>query len=283
MYIKLIILAAVFTGVYFLVNSLYPLLENGINNWRKKRIEAISPKLNEAFIDISFKRLMLIDVLCPLASGSAGYIITRSFLIAAGSAIFGLAIPFLIMRRLTAIRRQKFTSQLVDGLMIISSSLKAGLSLLQSFEVLIEEMPAPISQEFGLVVRQMQMGIQLDEAMGSLRKRMQVEELDLIVTAMTVARETGGDFTETLSRVIVTITERNKLIGRVNALCVQAKLQGIIMSVLPIAFGLFIYKMDPRFFDVFFQDNFGKMLLVYAGVSEMLGIFFIYKLSKIDF
>ena len=91
-------------------------------------------------------------------------------------------------------------------------------------------MPNPISQEFSLVIRQIQMGISLEEAMTKLKKRMNIDELDMVVTAMMVARETGGDLTQTFSRVVYTIQERNKLIGRVKALCIQAKLQGAIMS-----------------------------------------------------
>jgi tight adherence protein B len=143
-------------------------------------------------------------------------------------------------------------------------------------------MPNPISQEFGLVIRQMQMGVPLEEAITKLKKRMRLDELDMVVTAMMVARETGGDLTATFSRVIYTIQERNKLIGRVNALCVQGKLQGAIMSVLPIIFGLFVYKVNPNFFDIFLKDNFGRALLLYAGISEVLGIIFIRKLSRID-
>jgi tight adherence protein B len=198
------------------------------------------------------------------------------------AAVAGLALPILIIKRLEALRRQKFASQLVDGLMILSSSLKAGLSLLQSFEELAQEMPNPISQEFGLVIRQMQMGVSLEEAITKLKGRMRLDELDMVVTAMLVARETGGDLTQTFSRVIYTIQERNKLIGRVQALCVQANMQGAIMSLLPIVFGIFVYKVNPGFFDVFFKDNFGRGLMAYAIISEILGIIFIRKLSKVD-
>jgi tight adherence protein B len=166
--------------------------------------------------------------------------------------------------------------------MLLSSSLKAGLSLLQSFEALVEEMPVPIASEFSLVIRQIQMGVPLEDAMYSLRKRMHVDELDLVVTAIMVARETGGNLTEIFYQVANTIQERNKLIGRVNALCVQGKLQGAIMSLLPILFGLFVFKTNPKFFDMFLQDNLGRFLLGYAFISEILGVFFIRKFSKID-
>ncbi len=279
---KIFLFLVVFAGVFYLINLAYPFFEAVMERWQRKRMDKITPKLDSMFLDIPLNKLLLIDVLSPLVSGLLGFFISRNIWVASVAAVAGLALPILIIKRLEELRRQKFASQLVDGLMILSSSLKAGLSLLQSFEELAQEMPNPISQEFGLVIRQMQMGVSLEEAITKLKGRMRLDELDMVVTAMLVARETGGDLTQTFSRVIYTIQERNKLIGRVQSLCVQANMQGAIMSLLPILFGIFVYKVNPGFFDVFFKDNFGRGLMAYAIISEILGIIFIRKLSKVD-
>lgn len=279
---KIGIYLAVFAGVFYLVKLIFPVLQSTYRHWQKKRMENITPKLDHMFLDIPLAKLMMIDVLSPLLSGGIGFAITKSCWIAAGCAAGGLFLPVVIIKMLEAQRRKKFSGQIVDGLLILSSSLKAGLSLLQAIGELVEEMPSPISQEFGLVLRQMQMGIALDEAMINLKKRMRVDELDLIVTALLVARETGGDLTITFSKVINTIQERNKLLGRVKALCVQGRMQGIIMSILPIGFGIFVYKTNPGFFDIFLKDPIGKGLMIYALFSEVMGIIFIRKFSKID-
>lgn len=280
--IKLAIFIFFFSSVFFLVNFLYPFLEERMKHWQDKRIEKISPKLDDMFLVIPAKKLVMIDILSPLACAIAGYLLSQSIWVAAGGALVGLAVPLIVVKQMEALRRKKFASQLVDGLMVLSSSLKAGLSLLQSFETLIEEMPAPISQEFTLVVRQMHMGVTLEDAMGTLKKRMRSDELDLVVTAIMVARETGGNLTEVFFQVANTIQERNKLIGRVNALCVQGKMQGVIMSMLPILFAMFVYKVNPHFFDILLKDSLGRMLLGYAAVSQVMGIFFIRKFSKVD-
>lgn len=273
---------AVFAGVFYLVRASYPFFQASLERWQRKRLENITPKLDRMFLDVPLRRLILVDILSPVLSGLLGFMLTRNLWICLGAAAGGLLIPIFTVKRLELVRRKKFASQLVDGLLILSSSLKAGLSLLQSFEQLLEEMPAPISQEFGLVIRQMQMGVSLEEAMGDLKRRMRLDELDMIITAMLVARDSGGDLAETFSRVISTIQERNKLSSRVKALCIQAKLQGAIMSVLPILFAIFVYKINPNFFDVFLKDNFGRGLLAYVVFSEILGIFFIHKLSRVD-
>jgi len=283
MLIKTVVFLAVFAAVFFIFKVLYPYVDGILRHWQVKRIEKITPRLNGMFLDVPLKKLMLIDVLTPLGCGLIGYIVTKNLLFALAGGAAGLAAPYMVVRRLEAIRRQKFAGQLVDGLLVLSSSLKAGMSLLQAFEVLIEEMPAPIAQEFSLVVRQMQMGASLEDALQNFKKRMRVDDLDMMITAIMVAKETGGNLPDIFSQVSNTIRERNKLIGRVNALCVQGKLQGMIMLIIPIGFGLFVYKfVNPHFFDIFLNDKFGRMLLAYTAVSYILGVFFIRKFSRID-
>lgn len=280
--IKLLIMMVVFGGVFWIVKLLYPSLEDGATQWQKKRVEKMAPRFENIFMFLPQKKIVLLDTLSPLVAGLLGYLLTQNLVIALGAGGIGLIIPMFVLSHLEKQRRKKFAHQLVDVLMILSSSLKAGLSLSQSFEVVVEEMPPPISQEFNLLVRQIKMGVSLDEAMMNLKKRMHCDDLDITVSAMTVAKETGGDLTITFTQIANTIQERNKLISRVNALCVQGKLQGAIMSLIPIGFAAFVYKTNPGFFDAFLNDKLGRFLLGYAVVSEILGVFFIKKFSKIE-
>ncbi|MDD5431571.1 MAG: type II secretion system F family protein [Candidatus Omnitrophica bacterium] len=282
MFVKALIFLVVFGVIFFLVTSAYPAFEILMKRWRRKRMDNITPKLDHMFLDITLQKLMFLDVLVPVIFGIIAVTVSRNIWIVLGAIVLGLIIPIFVIKKLESIRRNKFAGQIVDVLMILSSCLKAGLSMTQALEVVVEEMPSPANQEFGLVTRQMQMGVSLEDAMNSLRRRMKVSDLDMVVTAMMVARESGGDLTETFSRLVFTIQERNKLISRVKALCVQGKLQGAIMSLLPIFFALFVYKVNPHFFDIFFEDNFGRMLFAYAIISEIMGIIFIRKLSKVD-
>lgn len=282
MTLQIVISLATFAGVFLLVRLFFPATQARLEEWQNARIEKITPKLERMFLDVPLKKLMLLDALSPLLCGLLGFLLTRLLWVGFAAMAGGFFIPALIVRYLESARRKKFAAQLIDGLMVLSSSLKAGLSLTQAFETLVEEMPAPIAQEFGLLVRQIRMGNSVEEALSSLKKRMRVEELDMVITAMLVAKETGGDLTATFAKVVYTIQERNKLTGRVRALCVQAKMQGIIMSILPVLFTLFIYKVNPDFFDIFLKEPFGRMLLVYAAISEVLGAIFIAKLSRVD-
>lgn len=272
----------IFISVTAVSYLLYPFSEKRFIGWRKKRIEKLTPELDKMFIKAYMKKILLIDIISPLALAVLVFFITKIFWMALLSALGGVALTNFIIKQMEQNRRKKFANQLVDGLMLLSGSLKAGLSLIQSFEALIEEMPVPISQEFSLVVRENRMGVPLEECLAKLKYRMMSEELDMVITAMLVARETGGDLTTIFSNLVMTIRERNRLLGRAKALCTQGSLQGKIMIALPVVFAYAVYKLDPKFFSTLLNDPMGKTLLGYAVISEIIGAILIVRLSKVD-
>jgi tight adherence protein B len=280
--LKLLILIFSFISVLLITSQIYPFIQKKLEQWQKKRVEKITPKLDNMFLNVTLPKLILFDILSPVILAAAAFIVLHSAVAALIAGVFGLGLPFFVITQMEKARRKKFSLQLVDGLMVLSGSLRAGLSLLQSFEVLTEEMPAPISQEFSLVLRENRIGVPLEVALANLKKRMPMEDVDLIVTSILVARETGGDLTETFNQLIFTIRERTKLLGRLKALTVQARLQGVIMGVLPIAFAFFVYSYNRHFFDIMLSNETGRFLLVLAFILEILGIFFIRKFSKVD-
>lgn len=271
-----------FVSLTFIFHLLYPLLERRIQSWHKKRVEKIVPRLDDIFLQVSARKFIFLDAGFAFFAGLVVFIITEKILFALLASFVSLIVITFIIKQLKIIRKRKFADQLVDGLMVLSGSLKAGLSLLQSLETLVEEMPPPISQEFSLVVRENRMGVPLEDCLYKLKQRMDCEDLNTIVTAILVARETGGNLTAIFSNLVMTIRERDRLMRKVKALCVQSKIQGKIMMVLPIIFAYGVYKLDPHFLDVMTQDSFGRMLLVYAVISEFIGIVLISRLSKID-
>jgi tight adherence protein B len=156
------------------------------------------------------------------------------------------------------------------------------MSLNQSIEILVEEIPAPLAEEFSLVLRENHMGVPLEECFQHLRERVPLDDLALIVSAIGVARETGGDLTDIFSQLVYTIREKNKIERKVKTLTVQGRLQGIIMGLLPIAFAIFIKYVNPDSFDILLHNKTGQMLLCYAICSEIIGVVLIRKLSRVE-
>jgi len=279
--LKILIFLLFFISGILLYRELYPLLMKRLERWQKKRIDKIAPQLERVWLNIPIEKLVIINITLPFLLGGIGWFFLKSPVGLIGGFVFGLVMPFVVLRFLETRRRNKFASQLVDGIMLLSSSLRAGLSLLQSFEVLVEEMPPPISQEFGLVLRENKIGVPFEDSLISLNKRMNIEELELLVDSILVARETGGDLTKVFSRLTTTIRDRHKLKEKVKTLTIQGRLQGMIMSVLPFLFAWWVNKIDPHHFDVMLKTETGRFLLILAVVFQAVGIFLIRKFSTI--
>jgi len=146
---------------------------------------------------------------------------------------------------------------------------------LQGLEVLVEEMPAPINQELGLVIRENKMGIPLEECLNRLNKRLNIDELGLVVNALLVARQTGGELPKVFSRLTVTIRDNRKLKESIKTLTLQGRLQGLIMSILPFAFVAWVLSVNKHHFDIMLETDTGRMLLILAVILQCCGMILI--------
>lgn len=244
----------------------------------KKKADSASEKLQEMFVFVKGKRLTAVFAILTASLAIFGFLFFK--IIGAGiGVVIGLIIPYFVIRVMAKRRQDKFLKQLIDSLMILSSSLKGGLTLLQSFEVLAEEMPAPMSQEFGLLVREVKVGVSLEEALERLLQRMPSDELNLLVSAVLVARETGGDLTKVFSKLVITLRDRSAVKEEVKTLTTQGRVQAIVMSLLPVFFAIWVYKVNPEHFDVMFESELGRFLVGLCIFLEIVGLLLMKKFS----
>ena len=281
-FLQIITLGFVFGATAILVTQAVPVVWESLYAWRVRGVEAQRTKLREVFVDMDPQKLFIVNIVAPTILSVIGLIVTRSIVGCLIGMGIGLVIPALIVKNMVTMRKNKFNAQITDGLMILSSCLKGGLSLLQSIEALVEELPAPISQEFGLILRENKMGIALEESFENLNRRMPSEELNLLSTAILVARETGGDITQLFSRLIGTIRAKIKITDQVKTLSMQGKIQGVVMSMLPIVFVLMVVSFQPNYFDIMLSSPLGRGLMVYAVISELIGMYMIRMFSKVN-
>jgi tight adherence protein B len=278
----LLIAALIFISATLLVIELVPLIREKLESWRKKKEEKVMVQLDDLFYDKSPAQIVRLYFILPPVLAGVGFFLLNSLIFAVAGFFIGLAIPNMIIKLRDSQRRMKFNKQILDAIMLLSSSLKGGLSLLQAFEVLVEEMPAPISQEFGLLVRENKMGVTLEESLVRMDKRMHMEELSLVINSILVARETGGDLTKVFSRLSTTIRDNRKLKENIQTLTMQGRMQGVIMSVLPFLFVWWVLTFDKHHFDIMLSNDTGRMLLFVAGALQLVGMFLIRKFSKIN-
>ncbi len=217
----------------------------------------------------------LFDMRNPLAT-TAGLVLGLVF----GS--LALLAPTKIVAVMRDKRRQKFNLQLVEALGSMSNALRAGFSINQAFETVVQNGEKPISQEFGVMLQQMRVGLNFYDALQSLDKRVGSDDLTLVVTAVDIARRTGGNLTEIFDKIGLTIRERMRIERRVMTLSSQGRLQGLIVACMPGVLGVAMTLLKPGLMIPFFKSVNG---MVSVGVTVLLiavGWLIIRKIIKID-
>lgn len=281
MFLFLLIIILITGAILLLSMALTAPFIERLKSWEEKKAEKVGVELDKLFYDKSPKQIVRLYFILPPILAAAGMLAFNSVLFVAAGALLGLFIPNFILKIRNDQRRQKFNHQILDAIMILSSSLKGGLSLLQALEVLIEEMPPPMSQEIGLVVRENKMGVLLEESLEHLNKRMDMEELRLVINSILVARETGGDLTKVFSRLSTTIRDNRKLKDNIRTLTLQGRMQGVIMSILPFLFIWWVVGFNRQHFDIMLQNELGRTLLFIAVILQIVGMILIRKFSTI--
>ncbi|MFZ5826351.1 MAG: type II secretion system F family protein [Bacillota bacterium] len=196
--------------------------------------------------------------------------------------ILGWVAPTFLLKRAIAQRQKLFTHQLPDALAIVSNALRSGYSFLQAMDVVSREMPAPISKEFSLVLREARVNIPLEEALTHMVQRVQSPDLDLVVTAVLIQRQVGGNLSEVLDKIGGTVKDRVRLQGEVRTLTAQGRLSGWIVSLLPVVLALAEQAIMPGVLNPFVTHPLGMLLLAVAIIMQFIGIMMIRKMVNME-
>ena len=196
---------------------------------------------------------------------------------AAGGVLLGIIYLDIHIKR----RRAAFTNQLGDMLSTIANAMRAGFSFLQAFEVVAREMDAPASREVQKVMNEINVGSTMDVALNNMQQRVQSSDFQLIVTAVLIQRQVGGNLAQILDTISDTIRERIRMKGEVKALTAQGRASGVVLAALPPGLGLMINTMDPNYLKPLFNDPTGQKLLVMGIVMELLGFYVINRIVDI--
>jgi len=201
-----------------------------------------------------------------------------------GAAV-GFLAPTLYLRRQQGRRLVKFDNQLADMLSLMVNGLRAGYSVMQAMEAVAKEMPPPIADEFRRVVQEMQLGIPMDTALDNLTRRIPSKDLDLLVTAMNVQREVGGNLAEILDTISHTIRERVRVKGEIRILTSQVMMSGRFLAVMPVAVIIIMYFINRQYMMRFFNPStsmYGIPALIIGAFMIMIGYFLMNKIASIE-
>ena len=199
--------------------------------------------------------LLLIGLMAILVGGLAWYFFGQSLLFAFIGLIVGSLIPGMYARYAARNRIYAFDDQLADTLNLWVNALKSGFSVLQAMEAISTEMPPPVSQEFERVIQEIRLGLETETALDNVLRRVPSEDFDLVVTAVKVQREVGGNLSEILDTISHTIRERVRIKGEIRTLTAHGRISGWIITLLPIALALFLNFSNPEYIgELFMRD-----------------------------
>jgi tight adherence protein B len=258
------------------LNATPTIIENLLVRFRQLRLlfeQADTTLTPSRFFGIS----AALSVVGALASMVAGF---PAPLTPVGAlAMAALPLLWLMFRR--GKRLKMFAVQLPDALELTARALRAGHSLASGFNLVREEMPAPIGKEFGRVFEEQNLGIAMDDSLSAMTERVPNLDLKFFVTAIVLQRQTGGDLAEILDKIGYIIRERFKIWGQVQALTGEGRLSGVVLLGLPPVLFLAVYRLNPDYVMMLFTDPMGKKMLAGAVVMQILGALVIRKIINI--
>lgn len=267
-------------------------------NWLDRRVEGSSwaertaKQLAQADLKMKPGEYMaLIFIAIFFASIFFWFIGGRSFIGLAIGAFVGFIAPGIFLRSQQNKRLNNFNSQLPDMLSLMVNGLRAGYSTMQAMESISKEMPSPISEEFRRVVQEMQLGITMEDALSNLLRRIPSDDLDLLITAINVQREVGGNLAEMLDTISYTIRERIRVKGEIKTLTTQVMYSGNFLAVMPALIMGVLFLINREYMMQFFlpENNMagrgfpcGYCVLAVVAVLIIIGYFVMKKLSEVE-
>jgi tight adherence protein B len=263
-----------------------------LTDWLNRRVERstlgdrISQELSRADLKLRPGEFIALVVITIIVMAGVGYVIGQySVVTAIIGAIIGGFLPRFYVKRQQNKRLIRFNEQLSDMLNLMVNGLRAGYSTMQAMEAVSKELPSPISDEFHRVVQEMQLGITMEKALDNLLKRIPSDDLDLVITAINVQREVGGNLAEILDTISFTIRERVRIKGEIRVLTTQVMYSGKFLSLLPLILIGVLYLLNRDYIMTFFKPESVPCGYIALGVAAILiisGYFTMTKLADIE-
>jgi tight adherence protein B len=238
--------------------------------------------------DLKFKpgEYISLVIIASFMIGLIGFVIGgKSIILALAGLLFGGFLPSMYVKSEQKKRLVKFNNQLGDMLNLMVNGLKAGFSTMQAMESISRELDAPISDEFRRVIQEMQLGLSMEKALDNLLRRIPSPDLDLVVTAINVQREVGGNLAEILDTISFTIRERVRVKGEIRVLTSQQSFSGKFLALLPVFVVLALYLFNKEYILQFADPNNAPCNYIALALAVLL-IFFGYmalqKLAQVE-
>lgn len=294
-----LIMIFVFASWSFLGWCMSPIIIKIFEGKSAGYIEWMVFMFDRMFMRVSGRRCMIMILASMAFSFCLGFVLTMGLPVGTGYNVVRLIIatmlalgfpklptgynfPRLAINYMWDRRIHNFEIQMMDALTFMSNGLKSGLSLIQSMDMVKDEMDNPIGEEFSLVLSQQRLGIPLEEALLGLEDRIGTEDVQIMVTSINILRQSGGNLTETFDTIAETVRERKKVEGRISTLTAQGRAQGIIITLMPFVLAAVLYTMEPTLIQRLWKTPIGLIMLMMMLGLQFMGAWMIKKTVEIE-
>lgn len=247
------------------------------SGWGKSR----DIDLIRANIPFNGNELYVLQIVFASILGGLGILVTHKVLAAVVLCILGWIIPLAYVKHEKDQQLRLFNGQLADTLNLMANALRSGFSFLQAMDMASREMPTPLSTEWGSALKEMQLGVSTEQALENLSARVGSADLDLMVTAITIQRQVGGNLSEVLSNIHNTIKDRLRIQKEIQTLTAQGRISGYLIAGLPFFIALLLLFINPSYLGLLISKPLGWEMIGGGLVSQAIGFVIIRRIVNI--
>lgn len=275
-------LATIFISAAAFVFWLMTAGEEFMAEYKEKFTENADANAADMFMTVDAGRLFVINLVSVVLIPVLILVITHEWIIPLGVFVFLLFVPVIIYRIMHKKRLKKFEEQLPDGLIMMAGSMQAGASLNIAIDNLIKEQPAPLSQEFELLNREQRIGVDFELSLDHMDERVPIQDFAMFTSAIKINRDIGGNLAEILKKLSDTLRKKHQMEGKIDSLTAQGRLQGIVMTGLPVLLGVLLYFLEKDAMSQLWTTKVGYVVLAVIIIMEFLGYIMIKKITTIN-
>ncbi len=278
----LLAVAGVFLSASLLAYGVFEKGSDFMASYKETFTESASANAADMFMFVDATRLFYINLIAIVVFPALIWLIIGDPLTAIAVFILLAVLPGIMYRKMRVKRLKKFEEQLPDGLMMLSGAMRAGASLNIALEGLVKEQPAPLGQEFELFMREQRIGTDFEKSLDNMESRLPLQDFAMLTSALRINREIGGNLAEIIESLAETLRRKQQMEGKIESLTSQGKLQGIVMTGLPILLGVLLYFLEPENMEKLWTTSIGYVVLAVIFFMEVMGYVMIRKITSID-
>ena len=238
--------------------------------------------LQQGEVKWSLATLLTLTIGCSVALAFAALILTRSFLVALPLGIVGALMPTMYVKWRRSRRLAMFEELLPESIDLVGRALRAGHPLSSGFRMAAEDGPEPVATEFRRVFEEQRFGLPLQESLLAMADRVNLVDVRILVTAILIQREVGGNLAEILDNLSAVVRARFTIRRQIKVYTAQGRMTGYLLSLLPFMLFGILYSINAEYMRVLFVDPIGKMLIAVALMMQLAGFFWIRKIVNVE-